>query len=337
MSYTAKNTIIDAKNIDDQTVRRASLANKLDSLSIEDLHAATKEIYTKAQDKEAALKQIDSLLRTIARGKYTPLINDVTVKSKPVPIDQFINDEYYLGLKGSVWPELHVAANEIISGNYVEALLTGAIGIGKTTLAQIINAYFLYCLSLEHFPQRKYGLMPSSTIVFAMLNRTESLARDVTYREFYNLITQSPYFKEEFSFNKEVKSKLVFSNNIEVIYSGAHSKSLLGKNVISGIIDEMNFMSVIDKSKQAIDGETFDQATEVYRSLTRRRKSRFLSEGNLPGCLCLVSSTSHPDDFTEKRIKELDHYKEDDNPELTYVWKKSQWQVVPPDRFTGKK
>lgn len=207
----------------------------------------------------------------------------------------------------------------------------------NTTLAQIINAYYLYLVSVEKYPQRRFSLMPSSSIVFAMLNRTDSLAKDVTFKEFYSMIDNSPYFKEEFPFDKDVKSKLVFPKNVEVIYSGAYSKSLLGKNIIGGIIDEMNFMSVVKKSKQSKDGDQFDQAQEVYRSLTRRRKSRFMLNGKLPGCLCLVSSTGHPNDFTEKRIQELEKEAEDDNPALTYIWKKSQWEVVPSERFSGKK
>jgi hypothetical protein len=50
-----------------------------------------------------------------------------------------------------------------------------------------------------------------------------------------------------------------------------------------------------------------------------------------------VSSTGHPDDFTECRIKEINQLSDHDRADLTYIWRRAQWEVVPSDRFTGEK
>jgi len=247
----------------------------------------------------------------------------------PVSVDEFLDSDYFLGIGDEIFPEVRVAAKAIIEGGKIEALLMGAIGIGKTTLAQIVQAYHLYDLSTLVNPQAKFGLMATSSIVIAMINRTDQLAQAVTFGEFRQLIENVPYFKEKFPFPSDQKSKMDFPNNIKVIPSAAYSKNLLGMNVIGGIIDEMNFMSVIEKSKQSRDGAEFNQAVEIYNTLVRRRKSRFDVAGKLPGCLCVVSSKGGPDDFTEKRKRAIEQ--EDD--QLAYVWDKKQWEVRPRHLF----
>ena len=56
---------------------------------------------------------------------------------------------------------------------------------------------------------------------------------------------------------------------------------------MGGLIDELNYMSVVEKSKVAVDKGTYDQAILLYNSIARRRKSRFMENGKLPGILCL--------------------------------------------------
>ena len=81
------------------------------------------------------------------------------------------------------YPLVREAASEIVEGGCVEAILAGAVGIGKTTLAVIVNIYYLYLLSLERHPQIRYGLDPYTMIIFAILNRTVTLARDLKSSE----------------------------------------------------------------------------------------------------------------------------------------------------------
>jgi hypothetical protein len=267
--------------------------------------------------------------------KYDGDLSKITTRThEPVDVDTFIDDPYFLNLRGHVYPELRKAVKEIIEGGFVEALFMGSIGIGKTTGAQIVQARHVYELSCEKFPQAKFGLMPTSTITIAMLNRSDALASAVTYGEFRSLMEAVPYFTEMYPFIRDKKSSMEFpSGGLKVIPSAAFNNKLLGMNIIGCIADEMNFMQIVDASKQSRDGGEFNQAKIIYNALVRRRKSRFLQAGKLPGCICVVSSKGGPDDFTEMRKREV----EAEDAQTTYVWDKAQWEVVPQSRFSGEK
>lgn len=203
----------------------------------------------------------------------------------------------------------------------------------NTVRATIINAYQLYLLSCELFPQLRYGLMPTTDITFAMLNKTETLAKTVTYGTFRNLIEAIPYFREQFPHNLSVAKTMDFRDNITVLYAPAYADKIMGMNVMSGIVDELNFYSVVEKSKKSRTGESHDQAQEIYTSLVRRRKSRFESAGKVAGVICSVSSKGYAGDFTERRIEELKA--EDDH--LTYISDVAQWEMLPAVKENGEK
>lgn len=61
----------------------------------------------------------------------------------------------------------------------------------------------------------------------------------------------------------------------------------------------------------------------------RRRKSRFLKHGNLPGILCLVGSKRYPGQFTDQRVEAAKS-----DPTI-FVYDQRSWDVLPPDRFSG--
>ncbi len=69
-------------------------------------------------------------------------------------------------------------------------------------------------------------------------------------------------------------------------------------------MDEVNFMEVTEQSQKAADGGEYNQAIALYDSLSRRRKSRFMKKGKLPGVFCLVSSKRYPGQFTDIKTEE---------------------------------
>ena len=280
-----------------------------------------------ADDPDALMEFLEALGNN--GGDFASILSRT---HEPVSVDQFIEDDYFLGLSnGEIWPENRKIIREIVEDGYVEALLMGAIGYGKTTVAQVITAYQLYLLSTERFPQSKYGLLPTSSIVIAMLNKTDDLARTVTFGEFRSMMEGIPYFKEEFNFDRSVKSQLLFPNNIVVMPSAAYSNKLLGMNIVGGIIDEMNFFLQIQKSKLNKDGGEFNQAKAIYNTIVRRRKSRFMKGGKLPGCLLLVSSKGGPEDFLEVRARQA----KDEADKLTYVVDRPIWEIKPKETYSG--
>ena len=248
----------------------------------------------------------------------------------PVPPDLFISSPEYMNKPDVLYPNVMAEFVELNSGDYVEAVLTGGIGSGKTTMALYTTAYQLYLLSILKEPHKEYGLDPSSEILFIFQNKNERLAKVVEYDRFRSMIEGSPYFQRKFTFDPDVKSKLAFPNRIEVVPVSGMETAAIGQNVMGGIIDELNYMARVTESKKAIEGESYDQAVALYNSIARRRKTRFMEMGKLPGILCLVSSRRYPGQFTDHKEEEA---KED--PTI-FVYDKCVWQIKPEGSYSGK-
>ena len=253
----------------------------------------------------------------------------------PVDFKEFVESPYYLNSANVLYPEVLRCGAELNSGDYEEGVMTGGIGTGKTTLALFSTAYQLYLLSCYTNPQRSFGLDPASEIVFIFQSINAKLAKAVDYERFKSMIQGSTYFKEHFPFDKSILSELRFPNRVIVKPVSGQETGAIGQNVIGGIIDEMNFMAVVENSKNG-DGGSYDQAMALYNSIARRRQSRFMKGGRMPGLLCLVSSKRYPGQFTDKKTEEalaqIDKYGKTN----IYIYDKRVWDVKPPGSFTGK-
>lgn len=276
-------------------------------------------------------------LECIRLGKPAKAVAQVSPwKYQPVDIVTFVEDPYFLNAKGILYPEVIRCLEEMNNGTYVEAVLTGAIGTGKTTIAIFSTAYQLYLLSCYKNPHSMFGLDPSSEIVFIFQSLNAKLAKAVDYERFKAMLEKSPYFHTMFPFNTEIASELKFPNRIIVKPVSGQETAAIGQNVIGGIIDEINFMAVIENSKASMDGGTFDQAIALYNSISRRRKSRFMSAGKLPGLLCLVSSKRYPGQFTDRKEAEAQREIELTGKTGIYVYDKKSWEIKPKDAFSGE-
>lgn len=261
---------------------------------------------------------------------------DVAMWQTPVSVRQFIEDPYFMDSKGVLYPVVLDCMEEMNNGEYQETVLTGAIGTGKSTIALYTTAYQLYLLSCYKCPHDLFGLDPSSEIVFIFQSISASLAKAVDYERFKAMVEKSQYFKEHFPFNKDIVSELRFPNRIIVKAVSGHETGAIGQNVIGGVIDEMNFMAVVENSKSSVDGGTYDQAMALYNSIARRRKSRFMKAGKMPGLLCLVSSKRYPGQFTDKKEEEANREIEMKGKSSIYIYDKRTWDIKPPGTFSGK-
>lgn len=255
----------------------------------------------------------------------------------PVPFDVFMNSKEFADFKGEIWPEVMKAAKELNSGKYIEGVLTGGIGVAKTTIAVWTTAYQLYVLSCYKNPQGQFGISPNDEIVFIIQSLNKSLAKDLDYARMRNFIEASPYFQNHFMFDKEISSEMRFPMNVVVKPVSGETTAAIGQNVFGGILDEVNFMNVIENSKQAKDNATFDQAQELYRAIARRRESRFMKQGTLPGMLCLVSSKQYPEEFTDKKIQEARAQELKTGKTNIFVYDKRVWEVAPKGKYTDER
>jgi hypothetical protein len=286
--------------------------------------------YVTAMVKDAMLTAIGE------RAKYVEKEKGKWLLHQPVSVKTFIEDRYFMNSKGVIYPKVMDCLIEINSGNYQEVVLTGAIGTAKSTIALYSIACQLYLLSCYASPHALFDLDPSSEIIFIFQSINAQLAKSVDYNRFRSMLEKSPYFKEQFPFNKDIASEMRFPNRIIVKPVSGSETGAIGQNVIGGMIDEMNFMALVEGSKASADGSTYDQAIALYNSIARRRKSRFMVQGKLPGLLCLVSSKRYPGQFTDRKAEEAQRERETFGKSSIYVYDKRTWDIKPRGSFSGK-
>lgn len=272
-------------------------------------------------------------LLTGQRGAFDHLS---AFKQTPVPIRKFIDDPFYLNAKDTVYPVVMEELEAMVAGDYIEIVLTGGIGSGKTTCAHYLIAYHLYILSCMKDPHRFFDLDPSHEILFVFQSLSASHAKQLEYNRFRTLLERSHYFTEVYPFDKDLLSRIVFPNRIEVVALSGQETAAIGQNVMGGVLDEVNYMAVIESSKSSVDGGGYDQAWALYNSIARRRKSRFTKAGTVYGMLCLVSSKRFPGQFTDVKEQQSREQMATKGKSDIYIYDKRVWEISPKNTYSGE-
>lgn len=287
-------------------------------------------VYKRNRQPISQVERLAYLKKAIAQLRVRASDNRTQWRELPVDFRTFVESPKYMNKPHILWPVVMLEGEEINSGKYVECVLTGAIGVAKTTLALYSQAYQTYVLSCMANPHDVFDLDPSSEILIVFQSVNKNAAMDVDYRRMRDMVSNAPYFEQRFQFQKDRESDMRFPRNIIIKPVAGHDQAAIGQNVIGGILDEVNFMAIVENSKMAAGGGTYDQATQNYNSIARRRESRFMQLGQLPGMLCLVSSRKYPGQFTDKKEEEART-----NPHI-YVYDKRIWELRP-ERFSGER
>jgi len=242
-------------------------------------------------------------------GELVDLMAEAQWEREPVSMEQFLDDPYYMGISAeTLYPKIREDLIMLFEdGGYSEAILSGAIGWGKTMMASMIAVRLLYELSCLREPQRSYGLSPGSELHMVLLSKNLILARRVLMSAVKEKLEVSPYFQEEFPY-KAGSEEIKFPKGIVVQIGSVNSERVLGLNVISAFQDEANFSAaksaVIKRGAgERADIHHFDAAEKLYTSINMRIKSRFLRGGRVPGMNVLLSSRTTKNCFTDRRVK----------------------------------
>jgi hypothetical protein len=282
-----------------------------------------KEQYEKALEETAKTGDLEEMLR------LTRYVRGV------VPLDEFLYSPTYLGIEeNELYPGVLETLDALDSEQYVECVMKGAIGGGKTTAANLSMARQIYKISCMRNPQQTFGVQQHSSIVFTIQSVRLSTAKTAVFEEMGKFFNNSPYFREIFPYDRRITSQMKFMrHNVSVLPVSSSTSGAISMNVIGGLLDEVNFMQRVTQSKNTnadAEGE-YHQAKELYLTLSKRRRSRFMNKGKLPGTLFLVSSSRYPDDFTEEKAAEAAMCGGDD-PEI-YVFSKSLWESKGRERY----
>ena len=227
----------------------------------------------------------------------------------PPRIDAFYRDREFLGSSTEEGQRLFAVWRQVLGeifpnpfySPYLEVIMTGAIGTGKSSIAVIGMLYDLCKVLCLEKPQEHFKLLNTTIIAFALMNVTKDLARAVNLDMVHAYLTESPYFKRLLRTKRSAWHPTLFPRNIDIV-AGSRFDQTTGRSVISVLLDEVNFQTKIK-----------DQAINNYHSIRTRMESRFLGkERSYPSHMWLVSSKSDETGWLTQHVektKALAHVK----------------------------
>lgn len=235
----------------------------------------------------------------------------------PPSPEEFLDSPAYAGRYGKglyqKWREELLYVLDPANG-ISEWILTGAIGLGKSTAAALALAYKLVLMGCYIDPRKSFRLMEDTGIVFGVYSLFKYKSQDDNYKLLKTMIDGIPFFREHYPRPKH-KSKaaadtLEFPRGVNVI-AGSTELHAIGLNLLCLLMDEVNFMREAEKSgtsvKTANVNETVSQAQELYDASKRRLDSRFQYSGSNPGLMVLISSRNAESSWLERHIEKHGH------------------------------
>lgn len=247
---------------------------------------------------------------------------------KPVDVEKFLTDEYYFGRScKDLHPRWMDDLKKVLAINspYMEWLMTGSIGTGKTTVACAAMGYKQYLMSCMRNPASYYGLLPDSMLVFGIYSITKRQVNDSGYFKLRSYIDSSAYFRNEYPRLLKIDSKIVYTRNNVQVVTGSSNLHAIGLDLFSFLMDEVNFMKAKNDPETA---KLTGQAYDLYNATYTRLLSRFMRPGGtVPGIMLLLSSRNAQTSFLEERIKTARSNKH------TFISDYRLWEVKPAHRF----
>lgn len=208
---------------------------------------------------------------------------------------------------------------------------------GKSTQAIVGFMYHLHILLCMKNPQGWYGLPSATSIVMAIMGAKPHVTKKVVYAPMKKYVERMPWFQKYGLPDKNIDSEMLFiEKNVRVVPVGGNEDAVLGEALIACLIDEINFMNVVQKSKKAEvsmgRSGVYDQAAMVYDTVVRRRRGTFPKRYPQIGMIYASSSTRYKGDFTDKLKAETDRFGHTN----VYIFNKKQYEVQPASNYCGE-
>jgi hypothetical protein len=221
-------------------------------------------------------------------------------EERPATFREFIGPEY-LDIEKYLRKRILLELEEILGNEidinriarYSEALVTGAIGIGKTTVASVVLPYMAHWALCLKDPQDFYGLMPGSRIALMQMSTSEDQALEVVFGDVKARIEHSPWFKDRYPHDPKFKNQIRFpQKDIWIIPGDSRETTFEGYNILGGILDEGDSHLVTTKK---------DYAEQGYSTISSRITSRFQDRG----FLLIIGQRKSATGFMERKYREF--------------------------------
>lgn len=245
-------------------------------------------------------------------------------EERPASIIEFLGPGYLeieKGVRNSIKDELKAIVGEDVNGDRItawsRAMITGGIGIGKTTFASIILPYLAHwCLCLKN-PQQFFHLLPGSRIAFMQMSTSGPQAKEVVFGDIKARIEYSPWFKERYPYDKNYRNQIRFpQKDIWILPGDSAETTFEGYNILGGILDEADSHKVTDNK---------DYAEQGYTTITSRIASRFGDRG----FILVIGQMKKATGFAAKKYLE---FKRDPG---AYATRMTIWESFGWDRYTN--
>jgi hypothetical protein len=267
---------------------------------------------------------------TTGKSDTEDQLRSVDYAEKPVDMETFLREDYYLGIMDHLYPKIADDLIELFSGDYYLVLMGGAIGYGKSTFAEVAMARILYEVSCLKDPQKTYRMVPNDKLFFVNISVTHTQAKRVIFEGLKGKIKGSEYFRRVFPY-EDLATELRFPNNI--LLAAATQTQVIGMNTFSAAMDEANFMPLSERStiSRLRGKKVYDEAENVFNHLIRRMETRYLRFGILPGKLICLSSAQYPDDFMERKMGLYRGHKN------VFIRNYAVWDTKPEDTYSKER
>lgn len=238
---------------------------------------------------------------------------------KPASIVEFLGDDY-LNIEKGVRPGLKAELVELFGtevngeriSRYQKGMFTGAIGIGKTTLASIILPYMCHWALCLRNPQGFYDLLPGSKIAFMQMSTSSSQAKETVFGDIKSRIQYSPWFQNNYPYDTSFENQIRFKQkDIWVLPGNSAETTFEGYNILGGILDEA------DSHKVTADK---DYAEQGYDTIRNRITSRYEDRG----FLLVVGQMKKSSGFAKRKYEELQKDPEAHTVRMT-IWESRGW------------
>lgn len=254
-------------------------------------------------------------------------------EQKPASIKEFCG-EGYLDIAKLIRPGLMKALTDIFGeevlgdriAKYERAMVTGGIGIGKTTFASIALPYMCHWILCLKDPQDYFGLLPGSRIAFMQMSTSEKQALEVIFGDLKARVEHSLWFQNNYPPDPNYSKQMRFSKDIWILPGDSSETTFEGYNILAGILDEMDSHKVTEQKG--------DYADIGYDTIQSRIASRFTefgtdgAEAGHKGLIICIGQMKKGNGFADKKYRE---FKKDPK---AYVMRMTIWESFGWDKYT---
>lgn len=278
------------------------------------------------QEKEYAMRILKQMSTDGASSLYENLLY-ADYEEIPVDIETFLHDKKYLGNalydpegRFTLYPYWEEKLKEIFptstTTKYNTIVLTGAIGLGKSTIAVICLLYMLHRLLCLKDPYLFYGMQPIDKISISLMNITLENAKGVALDKMNQMILSSTWFMSKGKMTGETNLMFNPNKHIELITASSNNQ-VIGRAIFANFTDEVNFglTSDVEKLKK--------KQKSLISQIDARMKSRFLRGTYLPTLNIIASSKNSEQSFLEDFIDS----KRKNESKNTLIVDEPQWVV----------